>query len=137
VPEPPQQARLATLAGLIAAHASSAGGKSGLVHGGRTWSYADLDAAAVAMSAMVGAADPYEGEIPIMSVVTRPGKIVSEAELINLVAERITAYNIPARIHFQDHLSLTASGKIAHRDLRAPASAERGQGAEGRRLARE
>ena len=125
MPEPPQQARLATLAGLIAAHALSAGGESGLVHGGRTWSYADLDAAAVAMSAMVGAADPYEGEIPIMSVVTRPGKIVSEAELINLVAERITAYNIPARIHFQDHLSLTASGKIAHRDLRAPASAER------------
>jgi non-ribosomal peptide synthetase component E (peptide arylation enzyme) len=94
VPEPPQQARLATLAGLIAAHASSAGGKSGLVHGGRTWSYADLDAAAVAMSAMVGAADPYEGEVPIAFVVTRPVKIVSAAELTNFLAERITAYKI-------------------------------------------
>jgi hypothetical protein len=92
VPEPPQQARLATLAGLIAAHASSAGGKSGLVHGGRTWSYADLDAAAVAMSAMVGAADPYE--VPIAFVVTRPVKIVSAAELTNFLAERITAYKI-------------------------------------------
>jgi len=136
VPEPPQQARLATLAGLIAAHALSAGGKSGLVHGGRTWSYGDLDAAPVAMSAVVGAADPYEGEIPIMSVVTRPGKIVSEAELINLVPERITAYNIPARIHFQDHLSFTASGKIAQPRPSGQASAER-PGAEGRRLGRE
>jgi acyl-CoA synthetase (AMP-forming)/AMP-acid ligase II len=94
VPEPPQQARLATLAGFIAAHASSAGGKSGLVHGGRTWSYADLDAAAVAMSAMVGAADPSQGEVPIAFVVTRPVKIVSAAELTNFLAERITAYKI-------------------------------------------
>jgi long-chain acyl-CoA synthetase len=80
---------------------------------------------AVAMSAVVGAADPDEGEVPIAFVVTRPGKIVSAAELTTFLAERIAAYKIPARIHFQDHLPLTASGKIAHRDLREPASAER------------
>ena len=93
MPEPPQQARLATLAGIIAAHASSAVGKSGPVLR-RAWSYADLDAAAVAMSAVVGAADPNEGEVPIAFVVTRPVKIVSAAELTNFLAERITAYKI-------------------------------------------
>jgi len=125
VPEPPQQARLATLAGLIAAHALSADGTSGLVRGGRTWNYGDLDAAPVAMSAVVGAADPYEGEVPIAFVVTRPVKIVSAAELTNFL--RRTHYGVqdPARIHFQDHLSLTASAKIAHRGLREPAAAER------------
>ena len=79
----------------------------------------------VAMSAVVGSADPDEGEVPVAFVVTRPGKIVSAAELTNFLSERIAAYKIPARIYFQDHLPLTASGKIAHRDLREPASADR------------
>ena len=72
---------------------------------------------AVAMSAVIGAPDPDEGEVPVAVVVTRPGKIVSAAELTDFLADRIAAYKIPARIHFQDHLPLTASGKIAHREL--------------------
>jgi len=47
VPEPSQKAGPATLARLIAPHASSAGGRSGLVHADRTWSYADLATCAV------------------------------------------------------------------------------------------
>ena len=72
---------------------------------------------AVAMSAVIGAPDPDEGEVPVAFVVTRPGKIVSAAELTDFLADRIAAYKIPAGIHFQDHLPLTASGKIAHREL--------------------
>jgi long-chain acyl-CoA synthetase len=79
---------------------------------------------AVAMSAVVGALDPDEGEVPVAFVVTRPGKIVSAAELTGFLAERIAAYKIPARIHFQDHLPLTASGKIAHRELKEPGDGE-------------
>ncbi len=75
---------------------------------------------AVAMSAVVGAPDPNEGEVPVAFVVTRPGKAVSAGELTDFLAERIAAYKIPARIHFQDHLPLTASGKIAHRELKEP-----------------
>jgi long-chain acyl-CoA synthetase len=78
----------------------------------------------VAMSAVVGAPDPDEGEVPVAFVVARPGKVVSAAELTDFLAERIAAYKIPARIHFQDHLPLTASGKIAHRELREPAADE-------------
>ena len=75
---------------------------------------------AVAMSAVVGAPDPNGGEVPVAFVVTRPGKAVSAGELTDFLAERIAAYKIPARIHFQDHLPLTASGKIAHRELKEP-----------------
>ena len=72
---------------------------------------------AVAMSAVIGAPDPDGGQVPVAFVVTRPGKVVSAEELTKFLAERIAAYKIPARIHFQDHLPLTASGKIAHREL--------------------
>ena len=75
---------------------------------------------AVAMSAVVGAPDPEEGEVPVAFVVTRPGKIVSAEELTDFLAEHIAAYKIPARIHFQHHLPLTASGKIAHQELQEP-----------------
>jgi long-chain acyl-CoA synthetase len=75
---------------------------------------------AVAMSAVVGAPDPDEGQVPVAFVVTRPGKVVSAEELTKFLAERIAAYKIPARIHFHDHLPLTASGKIAHRELQEP-----------------
>jgi long-chain acyl-CoA synthetase len=75
---------------------------------------------AVAMSAVIGAPDPGEGQVPVAFVVTRPGKVVSAEELAKFLAERIAAYKIPARIHFRDHLPLTASGKIAHRELQEP-----------------
>ncbi|MGQ0577237.1 MAG: class I adenylate-forming enzyme family protein [Pseudonocardia sp.] len=72
---------------------------------------------AVAMSAVVGEPDPDEGEVPVAYVVLRPGQVVSAAGLTEFLAGRIAAYKIPARIHFRDHLPLTASGKIAHREL--------------------
>jgi long-chain acyl-CoA synthetase len=80
--------------------------------------------AAVAMSAVVGAPDPDEGQVPVAFVVPRPGKIIAKEELTDFLAERIAAYKIPARIHFRDHLPLTASGKIAHRELREPPDGE-------------
>jgi len=73
---------------------------------------------AVAMSAVIGAPDPEEGEVPVAFVVARPGQAVSAGDLTAFLAGRIAAYKIPARIHFRDHLPLTASGKIAHRELR-------------------
>jgi long-chain acyl-CoA synthetase len=45
---------------------------------------------------------------------------VSGAELTTFLADRIAAYKIPARLHFLDRLPLTASGKIAHRELHEP-----------------
>jgi long-chain acyl-CoA synthetase len=76
---------------------------------------------AVAMSAVIGAPDPEEGEVPVAFVVARPGQAVSAGDLTAFLAGRIATYKIPARIHFRDHLPLTASGKIAHRELRETA----------------
>jgi long-chain acyl-CoA synthetase len=75
---------------------------------------------AVAMSAVIGAPDRDEGQVPVAFVVTRPGQIVTARDLTDFLADHIAAYKIPVRIHFQDHLPLTASGKIAHRELREP-----------------
>jgi long-chain acyl-CoA synthetase len=76
--------------------------------------------AAVAMSAVVGVPDPVEGQVPVAFVELRPGQQVSGAELTTFLADRIAAYKIPARLHFLDRLPLTASGKIAHRELHEP-----------------
>lgn len=71
---------------------------------------------AVARSAVVGAPDPDEGEVPVAFVTTRPGHAVSAQELAAFLAERICqgTYKIPARTHFRDQLPFTSSGRIAH-----------------------
>ena len=62
MPESLQKPGPATaLARLIAAHASSAGARSGLVHAGRTWSYAELAMCARAL-ALAMSADRLAGE---------------------------------------------------------------------------
>jgi len=76
---------------------------------------------AVAMSAVVAAPDEQQGQVPVAFVVPRRGQHVTAAELVDFLAERIARYKIPARFHFLDALPLTASGKIAHKELREPA----------------
>jgi long-chain acyl-CoA synthetase len=54
------------------------------------------------------------------TVVPRRGEQLSGDDLVEFLLHRIAAYKVPARIHFLDALPLTASGKIAHRELREP-----------------
>ena len=61
MPEPSLKPGPATLARLITPHASSAGDRPGLVHAGRTWSYAELAASASALASAMGA-DRLAGE---------------------------------------------------------------------------
>jgi long-chain acyl-CoA synthetase len=77
---------------------------------------------AVAMAAVVAAPDADEGEVPVAFVVPRRGEQLSADDLVEFLLHRIAAYKLPARIHFLDALPLTASGKIAHRELREPAT---------------
>jgi long-chain acyl-CoA synthetase len=76
VPEPPQKSDPATLARLIAAHASSTGGRSGLVHADRTWSYADLDTCARALASAM-AADRLAGERVALMLPNRPEAVLA------------------------------------------------------------
>lgn len=80
----------------------------------------------VAMSAVVGVADPDEGQVPVAFVVPRHGHTIDTGELTGFLRERIAGYKLPARIHVRDALPLTASGKLAHRDLAETASERAG-----------
>ncbi len=71
----------------------------------------------IASAAVVAAADPEEGQVPVAYVVRRAGSTVSAADIETFLGSRIAAYKVPARIHFLDALPLTPSGKISHRDL--------------------
>jgi long-chain acyl-CoA synthetase len=73
---------------------------------------------AVAAAAVVGADDPEDGQVPVAFVVAKPGETLSAEMLTGFLSGRLAAYKLPARIHFVDALPLTASGKIAHRELR-------------------
>ncbi|MDN5858841.1 MAG: acyl--CoA ligase [Pseudonocardia sp.] len=76
---------------------------------------------AVAMAAVVGVPDPDEGQVPVAFVVLRDGHTTTPGELAEFLRGRIAAYKVPARIHLRAALPLTASGKIARRELREPA----------------
>lgn len=77
---------------------------------------------AVAMAAVVGVHDPDEGQVPVAFVVLRGGRTATPDELAEFLRSRIAAYKVPARIHLRAALPLTASGKIARRELGEPAS---------------
>jgi fatty-acyl-CoA synthase/long-chain acyl-CoA synthetase len=67
---------------------------------------------AVALAAAVGRPDPYAGEIPVAYVQLREGGQISEQQLLEYAAERISERAaVPKRIYVVDALPLTAVGK--------------------------
>ena len=48
----------------------------------------------------------------------RPGKTVSEADLIAFAKERMAAYKYPRQIEFLDEIPKTVTGKLLRRELR-------------------
>jgi acyl-CoA synthetase (AMP-forming)/AMP-acid ligase II len=80
-----------------------------------------LEHPAVRDCGVVGRADACAGEIPVAFIVLREGSVASsklEEDLCGFVAERLTPYKQPRRIHFVDVLPRTPSGKILRRELR-------------------
>ena len=78
---------------------------------------------AVSEVAVIGIADAKWGERPLPLVVRQPGRDVSEAEIIELVAARsrsgdISRYAIPERVSFVDAIERTSVGKINKKKLR-------------------
>lgn len=73
---------------------------------------------AVDESGMVGIPDSEQGEVPLAFVVLKPGRSVSEAELMTFLEGRIARYKIPVHIRFLDNLPLTRSGKLDHLALK-------------------
>ena len=74
----------------------------------------------VTASAVVAAADPEEGQVPVAFVVRREGSDLTADALMRFLRDRLAEYKLPGRIHFLAALPLTASGKIAHHELHEP-----------------
>ncbi|MDT7705240.1 MAG: long-chain acyl-CoA synthetase [Pseudonocardiales bacterium] len=73
---------------------------------------------AVREAAVVGVPDEYRGESVKAFVSLRPGKTVSEADLIAFTKERMAAYKYPRQIEFMDEIPKTVTGKLLRRELR-------------------
>jgi long-chain acyl-CoA synthetase len=73
---------------------------------------------AVREAAVVGVPDEYRGESVKAFVSLRPGKQVSEADLIAFARERMAAYKYPRSIEFLDEIPKTVTGKLLRRELR-------------------
>nr|XP_022919121.1 luciferin 4-monooxygenase-like isoform X2 [Onthophagus taurus] len=73
----------------------------------------------VKAACVVGKPDEFAGELPTGFVVKQPNSNVTEEELIQFVAERISkTKHLHGGIYFWDELPLTASGKIQRHILR-------------------
>ncbi|MBC8090755.1 MAG: AMP-binding protein [Pseudonocardia sp.] len=73
---------------------------------------------AVREAAVVGVPDEYRGESVKAFVSLRPGKTVTEADLIAFAKERMAAYKYPRAIEFLDEIPKTVTGKLLRRELR-------------------
>lgn len=73
---------------------------------------------AVAECAVVGVKDPKWVEAVTAVVALKPGKTVTEQELIAFAAERIASYKKPQRVVFVDAIPKTAVGKLNRKAVR-------------------
>ncbi len=75
---------------------------------------------AVAEAAVYGIPDPEWGEIVMASVVLKPGRSLSEQELIAYLRKSLARYKTPRHVEFSESsLPKSGSGKILKRELRA------------------
>jgi acetyl-CoA synthetase len=77
---------------------------------------------AVALSAVVGIADPIRTEAIKAWIVLRPGFEASDAlarEIQEFVKMQLSAHEYPRFVQFTESLPMTATGKVLRRELRA------------------
>jgi fatty-acyl-CoA synthase len=94
-----------------------------IVSGGENISSLDVEKVLVAHpdvyeAAVIPVSDQKWGEIPRAIVVAKPGRKLSEAELIAFCRSRLAHYKCPQSIEFCESLPKTATGKVLKRELR-------------------
>jgi HIP---CoA ligase len=72
----------------------------------------------VAESAVIGTPDPRLGEVGKAYLVTRPGHVLAEADVLAFCRERLANYKVPRQVEFRDALPRNPSGKVLKRLLR-------------------
>ena len=73
---------------------------------------------AVLEAAVIGLPNEEWGEIVTAVISTRPGREVTERELVDFCGASLAAYKKPKKVFFQDQLPKNPSGKILKRVLR-------------------
>src|SRR5437870_1000992 len=73
---------------------------------------------AVGEAAAIGVPDPYRGETVKAFVVLKPGKTVTEADLIAFCKERLAPFKVPKAVEFATALPMSLVGKVLRRQLR-------------------
>ncbi len=73
---------------------------------------------AVAEAAVIGVPDARLGEEVHAVVAVKPGRTVTEAELIEFVRQKLAAYKYPRTVEFRDALPKGPSGKVLKKELR-------------------
>ncbi len=74
---------------------------------------------AILECAVIGVPDEKWGEAVKGVVVLKPGKKVTEEEIIQFCKDRMAHYKAPKSIDFMDILPRTGSGKIHKKEIRA------------------
>ena len=99
--------------------------KDMIISGGENVYPAEVESAlaehpAIAEVAVIGVPDDKWGETVKAVVVLRPGKELTDADLISWSRTRIAGFKAPTSVDFTSVLPRNASGKILKKDLRAP-----------------
>jgi fatty-acyl-CoA synthase len=94
-----------------------------IVSGGENISSLDVEKVLVSHpdvyeAAVIPVSDKKWGEVPRAVVVVKPGRRLSEAELIEFCRSRLAHYKCPQSIEFCESLPKTATGKVLKRELR-------------------
>ncbi len=73
----------------------------------------------VAEAAVVGAADPGRGAVPVAFVVPRTGAVPDPEILIGFCRDQLASFKTPRRVVVVDRLPRTALGKVRKNDLKS------------------
>jgi len=73
---------------------------------------------AVADVAVFGVPDERKGEVPVAAVVTRPGSIITDAQLEAYCRDHLAGYKIPRKLILVDSLPRVHGWKLLRKDLR-------------------
>ncbi len=74
---------------------------------------------AVYEAAVIGVPDEVKGEVPKAFVTLKPGRELTEKEIVDFCKKNLAPYKVPRQVEIRPELPKSSTGKILHRELRA------------------